>query len=551
MPQDAAIPTDIRITASPNVNGIAEATGAFDRLGLDSAGTIQWNGDDNFSYFGSDWSENETAQFENFDDPELGAAVRAEKEPDPPPAAVWTTTPREMIRDGAAPLYSSTTPDVALTPRGSAVPPIPYDTWARPTNPVQFPSSVRAVGQNVMVLRSQETLTFGAEQGVAMGIKSGTIMGPVQPLEHSTNVHAEGSEVIRDGDAVWMNNKNNLGVAQLEGNTVVNGPAPPEPEEEPGFWDSLWNGAKTINEEYAIAQRGVGALQAVGGAIEAVAGGAAVVAGAGASATGVGALAGVPAMAGGGLLATKGADDLWAGLRTLWTGDIQDTYLDNAVAGAGEALGASDNTIMVLQGVAGAVGNPANILREGGERIVREGIEEAVEEGAERVVREGVEEVAEEGAERAAREGVEETAEASARRTARITADCYRLAMAAVVAARASGVEHVGGPHNGVKRSGYESHHTPPRRAGGYTPGKGPAIQMDPTDHYATQTFDNKPGNRSQRNLANSGPQGFMASVLLDVADVRAIAMASGEPDKYDVAIGMMITYATCLMGEG
>ncbi|MFM2388470.1 MAG: hypothetical protein RLZZ437_25 [Pseudomonadota bacterium] len=522
MPQDE--PLRITVTPSLPVNGLANSTGAFARLGLDPAGNIQWNGGDNFSYFGKDWLENDNAQFENFDDPELAAAVRAQ-EARKPPAAVWTTTPREMIRDGARPIYTSTTPDVALTPRGSAVPPIPYDTWARPTHPLQFPRSVRATGQDVMVLRSQEMLTFGAEQGVALGVVSGTIMGPVQPLDHSTTVRAEGSYVIRDGDAVWMNNRNNLGVARLEGSTVVNGPAPPA--EEPGFWAGLWQGAKDINEEYKLMQRGVGALQVVGGGLEAVAGGLAVAAGVGASATGAGAVVGVPTAIGGGALAAKGADDVWAGLQTLWTGNVTDTYLDRAVAGAGQVLGASEGTIGVLQGVAGAVGNPANIAKEGGERLVREGAEEA--------------------AERTARE----TAEASAERTARVTGSCYSIAMAAIAVARASGVQYVGGPHNGVRAPGYESHHTPPRQTGGYTAGKGPAIQMDVTDHQATQTFDNKPGNQRQRTLANGSKAGFMAAILSDVADVRAIAAASGDPTKYDTAIGMMLAYATCLNGEG
>jgi Domain of unknown function (DUF4150) len=525
MPQDGAPTAPLRVTVTPSlpVNELASSTGAFSRLGLDPAGNIQWNGGDNFSYFGKDWLENDNAQFENFDDPELAAAVRAQQAAKPP-AAVWTTTPREMIRDGSRPIYTSTTPDVALTPRGSAVPPIPYDTWARPTHPLQFPRSVRATGQDVMVLRSQELLTYGAEQGVALGVASGTIMGPVQPLDHSTTVRAEGSYVIRDGDAVWMNNRNNLGVAQLEGSTIVNGPAPPA--DEPGFWAGLWQGAKDINNEYKILERGVGALQVVGGGIEAVVGGIAVAGGVAASTTGAGALVGVPTAIGGGALAAKGADDFWAGLQTVWTGNVTDTYLDTAVANAGTALGANEGTISVLQGVAGAVGNPANIVKEGSERLVREGAEAATE----RTVR--------------------ETAGASAERTARVTASCYSIAMAAILVARANGVQYVGGPHNGVQTSGYESHHIPPKFTGGYTAGKGPAIQMDVLDHQATQTWGNSNGNRAQRGLANSSKAGFYRAIMSDIADVKRIAAASGDPAKYDVAIGMMLTYAACLAKE-
>ncbi len=548
MPQDGLQtggqgPLRVSVTPGLPVKDIATSTGAFDRLGLDPRGNIQWNGGDNFSYFGHDWLENDNAQLEIFDDPELAEAVREQQEPDPPPDAVWTTTPRELIRDGARPIFTSTTPDVALTPRGSATPPIPYDTWARPTNPLQFPPSVRATGQHVMVLRSQETLTFGAEQGVALGVTSGTIMGPVHPLDHSTNVRAEGSHVIRDGDAVWMNNRNNLGVATLEGSMVTYGPTPPEPEEEPGFFGRLWNGAKSLNESYSIVERGLGAAQVVGGAIEAIAGGAGVVAGSGASATGAGAIVGVPVAIGGGALAAKGADDVWAGLRTIWTGNIQDTYLDGVVSAAGEAVGASDTTIMVLQGVAGAVGNPANIAREGGERLIREGVEE--------------------GTQRAAREGVEETAEASTARTARVSADCYSVALAAMAIARANGVEYVGGPHgtqsnggtSGPAGDGLDSHHMPPDSVNRLPRSRGPAIQMRPSDHALTASNGKMVGSRAynatQGALVRRGKAGFMQALVLDVANVKAVAVAQGDPKRYDVAIKMMLTYAACLAASG
>ena len=538
MAQDEPLTAVISFPMGTVIDQTARDLGIFDKHGFDPSGQILGGrNDQTFTYYAND----DDLTGISFTDDELAAAMAAKEET--PPNARWTTTPRELIRDGARPIYTSTTPDVALTPRGSATPPIPYDTWARPTHPLQFPSSVRATGNNVMVLRSQETLTYGAEQGVALGVKSGTILGPVQPLDHSTNVRAEGSYVIRDGDAVWMNNRNNLGVANLEGSTVTNGPTPPEPEEEPGFWEGLWDDAKEFNEEYKIMQRGVGALQTVGGALEAVGGGALVVSGAGASATGVGALAGVPAMAGGGVLAAKGADDFWAGLQTLWTGEIHDTYLDTAVAGAGEALGVSDEAIMIGQTIAGAAGNPANILKEGGERVVREGVEE--------------------GAERVGREVAEETAEASAARTARVSANCYSTALAAMILARANGVKYVGGPHgtqtnggaSGPVGDGLDSHHVPPNSVNRLPASRGPAIQMEPGDHYLTASNGKMAGSRaynaSQGNLVRRGKAGFLQAVARDVADIRAIAAAQGDPTRYDVAIGMMLSYAACLAASG
>jgi len=55
-------------------------------------------------------------------------------------------------------------------------------------------------------------------------------------------------------------------------------------------------------------------------------------------------------------------------IQTLWTGETHDTVLDDVVDGAAESLGASETTVTILQGSAGAAGNPAHILKEGGER---------------------------------------------------------------------------------------------------------------------------------------------------------------------------------------
>lgn len=334
------------------------------------------------------------------------------------PDALWTTTPRELIREGSAPIYTSTTPDVALTPRGPATPPIPYDTWARPTHPLRFPASVRATGQDVMVLRSEETLTYGAEQGVAMGVVSGTIMGPVHPLEYSTTVRAEGSNVIRDGDAVWMNNRNNLGVAQLEGSTVTNGPTPPEPGEEPGVWDSLWGGAQdawdatkqavsdaaaAIGEfdrnHGAILTRGVGVVQAVGGVGEAILGAGVVTGGGAASATGIGAVPGVPAMIGGAALWVNGWDNAITGMRTAWTGDFQHNLMSEAVGGAAGALGANPDTV---ESIMNTTDLASGVLSIGG----------GIAAGTRVAGRETLE---------AATRQVDEVAEASAAQSARVT----------------------------------------------------------------------------------------------------------------------------------
>ncbi|MGH1368586.1 MAG: hypothetical protein ACRBCL_08205 [Maritimibacter sp.] len=70
-------------------------------------------------------------------------------------------------------------------------------------------------------------------------------------------------------------------------------------------------------------------------------------------------------------------------------------------------------------------------------------------------------------------------------------------------------------------------------------------------DHAATQTFDKRPGNATQRALANGSKQGYLNAVRKDVLDVKRIAAESGDPTKYDFAITMMMDYVRCLIKEG
>lgn len=343
---------------------------------------------------------------------------------------VWTTTPHELIRASSKPIVLSTTPDVAKTPMGSATPPIPYNTWADPVNESNYARTVFATQQKVMTLNSVITVTHGAEQGTATGVKSGTINDITEPQQHSSAVRVEGHYVIRHLDRAFMNKGNNIGEFIYIEDTSVHAVKDNSPEEEQGFWDSLWEGAKDLtgsavqavqefSEEHRLLQRGVGALQTVGGGVEAVVGGA-IIAGSGVGTVLSGGSA-TPVMVitatGGAALGAKGVDDFTTGLRTLWTGEVHDSYLDKGVSAVGGAFGASDETIMVMQGAAGAIGNPANIVKEGGERIVRE----SVEAGTERVGREAAEEVTEAGAEKSTREGAKEANEETAEKNTRIS----------------------------------------------------------------------------------------------------------------------------------
>ncbi|HLG61748.1 MAG TPA: SpvB/TcaC N-terminal domain-containing protein [Ktedonosporobacter sp.] len=78
--------------------------------------------------------------------------------------------------------------------------------------------------------------------------------------------------------------------------------------------------------------RGIGVLQVVGGGLEIAVG-----VGGEALPTGVTQVLGVVAIA-------HGGDTAWAGLRTIWTGEVQKTYTEQAVTAAAKGLGASDKT---------------------------------------------------------------------------------------------------------------------------------------------------------------------------------------------------------------
>ncbi|MBL8561901.1 MAG: DUF4150 domain-containing protein [Gemmobacter sp.] len=394
------------------INQAAHDLGVFARHGLDPRGEIVGLPP---KYYAN--QQDVTGQLVN--DPQLDAHL-AKLQQEEEAKARWTTTPREIIREGSAPLFTSTTPDVALTPRGSATPPIPYSTTARPVNPQNFTPSVKATGQSVMVLRSREMVTTGAEQGVALGVVSGTINGPVDPLNHSSTVRAEGSFIIRDKDVVWMNNRNNLGVAQLTGSQATVTPATAEapPEEEPGFFDQMWDGAKDAWQStkdmageaaQAVADfdaahgrvltRGVGVVQAVGGAAEAVLGAGMVGVGGAATPTGVGTAPGLGAIAVGGALWVNGWDNAWTGLQTAWHGEFQHNLASQAAGGIASAMGASPQTVEQVMN-AGDLASGA--LSIGG----------GIAAGTRATGREALE---------AASRSVDEVAEATAEQTGRVT----------------------------------------------------------------------------------------------------------------------------------
>ncbi|MDC6171315.1 RHS repeat-associated core domain-containing protein, partial [Paucibacter sp. XJ19-41] len=153
--------------------------------------------------------------------------------------------------------------------------------------------------------------------------------------------------------------------AYADGNPVMfNDPEGLLPAKPGGSFSSYWgqiNGTTRLGGLFGM----------VGGGAEMMAGGATFLLGLGASTTGVGAMVGVPAMAGGGLVATHGLDTFQAGTRQLMSGQATGTLTSQAL----QAMGASEGTAGLIDAGIGVVGSAGmGGLARGTERALMTGL---------------------------------------------------------------------------------------------------------------------------------------------------------------------------------
>ena len=133
---------------------------------------------------------------------------------EPPRPDPWTTQrPLEGLQETHEARVVSLSPDVCLTPRGSALVPVPYPIVDYADHFEAYAHTVRFTGQKAMVLRSRTTHVHGDEAGTGGGVKSGTHGDVTEPIGHAPQVRAEGSSVIRHLDRFWMNRRNTVGEA--------------------------------------------------------------------------------------------------------------------------------------------------------------------------------------------------------------------------------------------------------------------------------------------------------------------------------------------------
>lgn len=112
-----------------------------------------------------------------------------------------------MSHKGTGGYEKNSTPDVCLTPSGPV--PVPYSIISFSRDLIRGTRTVFADGgHSVAIKGSAHTPGYGDEPGTAKGVMSGTNMHESTWITYSPNVYAEGKNICRLSDKLFMNNKN-------------------------------------------------------------------------------------------------------------------------------------------------------------------------------------------------------------------------------------------------------------------------------------------------------------------------------------------------------
>lgn len=112
-----------------------------------------------------------------------------------------------MSHKGTGGYEKNSTPDVCLTPSGPV--PVPYSIISFSKDLIRGTRTVFADGgHSVAVKGSAHTPGYGDEPGTQKGVMSGTNMHESTWITYSPNVYAEGRNICRLSDKLFMNNKN-------------------------------------------------------------------------------------------------------------------------------------------------------------------------------------------------------------------------------------------------------------------------------------------------------------------------------------------------------
>jgi hypothetical protein len=112
-------------------------------------------------------------------------------------------------------------PDVCLTPAGPAVVPIPYPNIAMGNTAIPNQFNVLIMAMPAHNLGTITPLTNGDNAGVAMGVASGTVMGPSRHLTGSFSVLFGGMPATRLTSMSLQNNTNAPGCRLVPSQPLV------------------------------------------------------------------------------------------------------------------------------------------------------------------------------------------------------------------------------------------------------------------------------------------------------------------------------------------
>lgn len=145
-------------------------------------------------------------------------------------------------------------PDICKTPMGNSTPPIPYTIKGEFAEATGVSPNIRSGGDPLVIDASTMIPSVtGDAPGSANGIKSGTVGKRVQHDDKSKTVRFNGERAIREGDTVWMNDKNTSGKIYERGGEAARpriGAAPAQTEKKSfgdKFDDAMSAAADKVN----------------------------------------------------------------------------------------------------------------------------------------------------------------------------------------------------------------------------------------------------------------------------------------------------------------
>jgi len=112
-------------------------------------------------------------------------------------------------------------PDVCLTPAGPAVVPVPYPNIAMGPTAVPNQFTVNIMAMPAHNLGTMIPLTNGDNAGVAMGVASGTVMGPSRHLTGAFSVLISGMPATRLTSISLQNSTNAPGARLVPSQPTV------------------------------------------------------------------------------------------------------------------------------------------------------------------------------------------------------------------------------------------------------------------------------------------------------------------------------------------